>query len=150
MTITEAGRAGNFTYSQARGPGCLLQAAWFIFVGWWLGALTVALAWLLNLTIIGLPLGMALLNNIPRILSLRGPTQEIRAVSTSDGRTFFSASSRPQYNFFLRAAFFLLIGWWWSALWLIAGYLLAATFILLPVSLWMFGLLPMMTTLRQY
>lgn len=150
MTTSIAGPSQTYTFTRAGGPGCLIQAIWFIFVGWWLGGLTIALAWFLNLTVIGLPLGMTLLNNIPRILSLQGPTREVRAVSTGDGKTYVSESGRPQLNFFVRAAFFLLIGWWWSAIWLVVGYLLAVTVIFIPISLWMFSLAPMMTTLRQY
>ena len=49
------------TIQKSVGPGCLIQALWFIFIGWWLGALSIAFAWFLNITIIGLPLGMAIL-----------------------------------------------------------------------------------------
>ena len=150
MTTTATGKTQSFAFTRDRGPGCLVQAVWFIFIGWWLGALAVGLAWILNVTIIGLPLGMAILNNIPKILALQGSTQEIRAVATADGRMFVSKSGRPQIHFLIRAAYFLLIGWWWSAIWLLLAYLSAASFILLPISLWMFRLAPMMTTLRQY
>jgi len=48
------------TIQRSAAPGCLIQALWFVFIGWWLGALSIAAAWFLNITIIGLPLGMAI------------------------------------------------------------------------------------------
>jgi uncharacterized membrane protein YccF (DUF307 family) len=134
---------------KSRGPGCLVQSLWFIFIGWWLGGLAITLAWILNVTIIGLPLGMAILNNIPKILALQNPETYLQAVSAG-GRTVVTEREMPQYNFFLRAIFFLLIGWWWSGVWLVVAYALCATIILLPVGLQMFRLTPAMTTLRQY
>ena len=40
------------------GTGCLVRGLYFIFIGWWFGLLWVLAAWFLNLTIIGLPLGL--------------------------------------------------------------------------------------------
>ena len=134
---------------RSSGPGCLVQSLWFIFVGWWLGALLISLAWLLNVTIIGLPLGMAILNSIPKILALQSSEKQIRAVS-KQGTTIILESELPQYNFWLRTAYFVLIGWWWSGIWLGIAYALCATIILLPIGLEMFRLTPAMTTLRKY
>jgi uncharacterized membrane protein YccF (DUF307 family) len=130
-------------------PGCLIQALWFIFIGWWLGGLAIILAWLLNVTIIGLPIGLAILNNIPRILSMQPPRKEIRIIQ-SDGKSRIVESNLRQRNFFLRSIYFILIGWWWSALWLIIGYLFCITIILIPLSLNIFRLTPFMTTLKRY
>ena len=130
-------------------PGCLIQVVWFIFIGWWLGGLAISLAWFLNAIIIGLPLGMAILNNIPKILALQNPERYIKTIS-QDGKLYVVRADAPQYNFFLRALFFLLIGWWWSGVWLAFAYLLCATIILLPFGLGLFRFAPFMTTLRRY
>lgn len=143
-------QTGSSTIVQREaGPGCLIQALWFIFVGWWLGAFAMVIAWLLNITILGLPFGMAILNNIPRILSLQPPRREI-LVTHSGGETRVIESTLPQRNFLLRTVYFVLIGWWWSAIWLIIAYLLCITIILIPLSLEMFRLTPFMTTLKSY
>ena len=134
---------------RSSGPGCLVQSLWFIFVGWWLGALLISFAWLLNITIIGFPLGMAILNSIPKILALQSSEKQIQAVS-KQGATIISESELPQHNFWLRTAYFVLIGWWWSGIWLGIAYALCATIILLPIGLEMFRLTPAMTTLRKY
>lgn len=134
---------------QARGPGCLIQALWFLFVGWWLGAIVISLAWILNVTVIGLPIGMALLNNIPKLLALQDPQRRIQTV-TQGGKVVVTETNLPQHSFLLRTAYFLLIGWWWSGVWLAIAYALCATIILIPVGLEMFRATPAMTTLRRY
>ena len=131
------------------GPGCLVQGLWFLFIGWWLGALAIGLAWGLNVIVIGLPLGMAILNNIPKLLALQSSETVTRA-TTAGGVTTVTESSLPQHNFFLRALYFLLIGWWWSAVWLTIGYVLCLTILLMPVGFQVFRLAPAMTTLRRY
>ena len=40
----------------SEGPPLLVRALWFIFIGWWLTGLVNVLAYLIALTIIGLPL----------------------------------------------------------------------------------------------
>ena len=137
------------TIQKSASPGCLIQALWFVFVGWWLGALSITAAWFLNITIIGLPLGMAILNNIPRILSLQPPKKEFQVIQTN-GTTIIYETKLPQRNFFIRALYFLIIGWWWSAIWLLIAYFLCITVILIPISLEMFRLTPFMTTLKRY
>jgi len=132
-----------------RGPGCLVQILWFLFIGWWLGGILIAIAWLLNVSIIGLPLGIAILNNIPKVVALQEPTILLQTVERH-GRTVIVESDLPQLNFWLRAIYFVLVGWWWSGLWLALAYALCATFILMPVGLSMFRMTPAMTTLRRY
>jgi uncharacterized membrane protein YccF (DUF307 family) len=140
---------GTVVVQAKRSPGCLVQALWFLFVGWWLGAFLISLGWFLNLTIIGLPLGMAILNNIPMALALQNPEKYITTL-TKDGTTLISESNLPQQSFLLRTVYFILIGWWWSGIWLSLAYLLCLTIILMPVGLWMINLTPAMTTLKRY
>jgi uncharacterized membrane protein YccF (DUF307 family) len=132
-----------------KGPGCLIQALWFIFVGWWLGAILISIAWFLNITIIGLPLGMSILNSIPKILALQEPQTQTRTFTTQSG-IVITESEQPQLNFWVRAIYFVVIGWWWSGIWLAIAYLLCDTIILIPIGLKMFRATPAMTTLRRY
>jgi uncharacterized membrane protein YccF (DUF307 family) len=134
---------------KTKGPGCLIQALWFIFIGWWLGIIVIGIAWFLNITIIGLPLGLSLLNNIPKVLTLREGETRISAITRGD-TTIISEIDLPQRNFFLRAAYFLLIGWWWSGIWLAIAYSFCAVIILMHIGFKMFELTPAMTTLRRY
>jgi len=132
-----------------RGPGCLVQILWFLFIGWWLGGILIAIAWLLNVSIIGLPLGIAILNNIPKVVALQETTILLQTVE-QHGRTVIVESDLPQLNFWLRAIYFVLVGWWWSGLWLALAYALCATIIFMPIGLSMFRMTPAMTTLRRY
>jgi len=63
---------------QPRGPNIIVRILWFIFIGWWLGGIVSAVAWFLNVTIIGLPLGLYLINRLPTMITLRPQEQNIR------------------------------------------------------------------------
>lgn len=128
-------------YQQTNRPGCLIQLVWFGFVGWWLGAVWVVVAWLLMLTIIGLPIGAAMLNNVPQIIALRG--RRVVEVSSAGVR------DAPEISFFIRALYFLVIGWWFSALWMVLAYLLCLSIIGLPFGFWMFDITPTIVSLKR-
>lgn len=130
-------------------PGCLVQALWFLFVGWWLGALAVSAAWILNVTIIGLPLGIAILNNIPKLIALQGASRFV-AADVVEGKLVVVETDLPQRPFWQRTVFFLLVGWWWSGIWMSLAYLCCVTLILMPIGLPMFRMTPAMTTLCRY
>lgn len=129
-------------YEQTSRPGCLLQVLYFVFIGWWFGLLWVTVAWLLNISIIGLPLGAAMLNAVPQVIALRG-----RRMMQVDGQGRVSAA--PQLPFLIRALYFVLIGWWLSGTWMIVAYVLCLTVIGLPLGFLMFDVVPMVTTLKR-
>jgi len=131
------------------GPGCLVQLLWFIFVGSWASQVWLLLAWLLNLTIIGLPVGLWMLNRIPQIALLREPARLTTVVRAPDGRIVLRQSELPQHSFFLRALYFLLIGWWFSLIWLEVAWLCCASVFLFPIGLGMFASAPKMVSLRR-
>lgn len=135
--------------TKSSGPGCLVQALWFIFIGWWVGGIAITLAWFLNVIIIGLPLGMMILNNIPKILALQNPDTQVTAV-TKDGVTTITTTEPKQRSFLLRAIYFLVIGWWLSGIWLGFAYVISLLIITLPLTLQMFRMTPALTTLRRY
>lgn len=130
-------------------PGCLVQGIWFLFVGWWLGAFAVSLAWLLNVLVITLPLGMAILNNVPKVLALQNPKKTLRVVQEGN-TTRISEVSVTQHPFLLRALYFIFIGWWWSGLWMGIAYFLCGLIVTMPIGLGMFRQTPAMTTLQRY
>jgi uncharacterized membrane protein YccF (DUF307 family) len=132
-----------------KNPGCLLQILWFAFIGIWLGQIWMVVAWLLMITIIGIPLGIAMLNKLPKVFALREPSQRVVVRATEDGRVLQTDAGPPQINFFLRAIYFILVGWWLSALWMEAGYLLCITIIGLPIGFWMFDRIPAVLSLKR-
>ena len=128
-------------YQQTNRPGCLIQLVWFGFVGWWLGAAWVVVAWLLMLTVLGLPIGAAMLNNVPQIIALRG--RRVVEVSSAGVR------NAPEINFLIRALYFLVVGWWFSAIWMVLAYLLCLSIIGLPFGFWMFDITPTIVSLKR-
>lgn len=132
-----------------KNPGCLLQILWFAFIGIWLGQAWMIVAWVLMLTILGIPLGIAMLNNLPKVIALREPTRQVRVYTRADGSMASTEVALPQIFWPLRALYFLLVGWWFSALWMELAYLLCCSVIGLPVGFWMFDRVPAVLTLRR-
>lgn len=48
----------------------VLRVLWFFFLGWTLGSLLIGLGYLASITIIGIPLGIYLLNRVPMVMTL--------------------------------------------------------------------------------
>jgi uncharacterized membrane protein YccF (DUF307 family) len=133
----------------SRGPGCLIQLLWFVFVGWWLGQAAAVVAYLCMLTVIGIPIGIVILHNLPRIVALRAEPESVLVTSTASGQTVAAGQGRAQFPFLVRALWFVLVGWWLTALWIEVAFALCATIIGLPVGFWMFDKTPAVLTLRQ-
>lgn len=127
----------------------VVRVLWFFLIGWHVTLYWIVAAWLLNLTVIGMPLGVWMLNRAPLVLTLRMP----RGVNVAEARDdtiewrYRSAAQRP---FLLRLIYFLLIGWWFSLLWSLLAWLLCVSIIGLPFGVWMLNRLPEVTTLMQH
>ncbi|UVE51300.1 YccF domain-containing protein [Haloferax larsenii] len=117
----------------------VVRALWFVVVGWWATPLVVNVAWFLNATIIGLPLGIKLINLVPTVLSLKEP----RLLTDPD-------SARGQRSLLVRAVYFVFVGWWVSWFWANAAAFFAVTIVGLPVAFWMFNRLPVVTSLYRF
>jgi len=139
---------GTLIINHRNNPGCLLQLLWFGLVGWWLGQLWMIAAWILMITVIGLPLGIAMLNNLPKVIALREPERALRVVVGRDGSET-RVEAAPQAPLFWRIVYFILVGWWLSALWMEAAYLLCLTIIGIPLGFWMFDRVPLLLSLRR-
>ena len=132
------------------GPGCLVRGLYFIFVGLWFGLIWVVVAWFFNLTIIGLPLGLAMINRVPQVMTLR-PVRTQTTVEVRDGAPVVRQSPLEQHPFLLRALYFILIGFWFSLVWMLIAWLLTGITLGLglPFSFWMFDRVPALTTLAR-
>jgi len=117
----------------------LVRAVWFLFVGWWVTGIWLSVAWFLNVTIIGIPLGIKMINRVPLVLTLK---RRDRLVTESDGGS--------QYSLLVRAVWFIFVGWWASGVWTGVAYALSVTIVGLPLAIWMYNKLPFVVSLYQY
>ena len=120
---------------QQRGANLLVRALYFIFIGLWLSGIWAIIAWFLCITIVGLPLGLWMLNRMPQVTTLQPQCADL-FVTPSGQVVERRIRQRP---FLLRAVYFLLIGWWFSALWLAVAWALHATIIGIVIGFWMFN-----------
>jgi uncharacterized membrane protein YccF (DUF307 family) len=134
----------------ARAPGCLVQLLWYLFIGWWATQIWVAVAWVLLVSIVGIPFAIWMLHRIPLVVALRDPRAvryRMRPVG-QDGWEY-EETRAEQYPFWLRAVYFALVGWWASGLWMSLASLVCSTIIGLPVGIWMFDLVPYLVSLHR-
>jgi uncharacterized membrane protein YccF (DUF307 family) len=132
------------------GPGCLVRGLYFIFIGSWLGLIWILVAWLFNLTIIGLPIGLAMINRVPQVMTLK-PVRVQTTVTVRDGAPVVNQTPLKQNPFLLRALYFIVIGFWLSLVWMLLAWLFTGVTLglALPLSFWMFDRVPAITTLAR-
>jgi uncharacterized membrane protein YccF (DUF307 family) len=124
-------------------PGFLVRATWFLCVGWWLGGAVSLLAYALTLTLIGLPLGLWLINRLPYVITLRPQNSAWRL----DGNTL--VRGQVQRSFGRRALYFVLVGWWLCGLWLALAYALVCSVLGLPLAAWLYNRTGAITTIYR-
>jgi uncharacterized membrane protein YccF (DUF307 family) len=115
-----------------------VRVLWFVCIGWWATPIVVNLAVFFFMTVVGIPVGILLINNVPRVLVLQ-PKREFDPDADDD-----------QYSLPLRALYFVFVGWWLGFLWGNLASLLAVTIIGLPVAIWMLNRLPFVVSLYNY
>ena len=138
------------TRTVVREPGVplLLRILYFILFGWWATGIWINVAWFLNATIIGLPVGVWMLHRVPQVLTLR-PIRQVVVAQDRDEGVAIRTEGLPQRPWLVRLVYFVLVGWWLSWLWANAAWIISATVIGLPLGIWMFNRLPALTTLMR-
>jgi uncharacterized membrane protein YccF (DUF307 family) len=127
----------------------VIRVLWFVLIGWHVTLYWIVIAWLLNLTIIGMPLGLWMLNRAPLVLTLRAPRGYTVAQVQNGEVVRWDYRSANQPFFLIRLVYFLLIGWWFSLLWSLLAWLLCVSIIGLPLGVWMLNRLPAVTTMMR-
>ena len=135
---------------RSSGPNLLVRFAWWILIGWWASGIVVGLAWIALVTIVGIPLGIWLINHLPSILTLRPRRRTWMLGQDEEGRTVISERGRPQVSWLIRGAWFVLVGWWASAIWMGVAWVVQLTVIGLPLALLMFNRTPFVASLYRY
>ena len=132
------------------GPNLLIRFVWWLFIGSWLSGIVVVIAWLALITIIGIPLGIWLINHLPTVLTLRPRTRTWTIGQDAEGRTVVAEGGRAQVPLLARLAWFVVIGFWASALWMVAAWLIQFTIIGIPIAMLMFNRTPYIASLYRY
>ena len=129
---------------QRRGPNILIRFLYFFLFGLWFSGIWTAIAWMSCVTIIGLPVGLWMLNRPPQVVTL-APQRENLVIAS--GQVYRMAT--PQYPLWLRALWFVFIGWWLSAIWLFIAWGLSVSIIGMVIAFWMFDQAPTIITLAR-
>jgi uncharacterized membrane protein YccF (DUF307 family) len=119
----------------------MVRAVYFLLIGVWASQLWIIFAWLISLTVVGLPIAGAMVRVLPQVAFLSNHRIQTTRRPKSE--------HTPQTAFGLRALYFLLIGWWVSLIWLQLAWVAGITIIGLPLSLAMFSFTPTVGTLAR-
>lgn len=131
-------------------PSIVLRGVYFLLFGWWASGVWLSIAWLLNVTVVGMPLGIRMINKVPKIVSLKDRRTETKLTEDVAGQITVSRETSDQYSLLLRTAYFLLVGWWASAVWTAIAWLVSITIVGLPIAVWMYDRLPFVVSLYKY
>ena len=121
----------------------IIRFIYFLAIGWWVGLIVSFVSYLLCATIIGLPLGTALLNRMPGLVYLREPGD-----ACPDG--YHHRHLQEELPFLLRVLWFFVIGWSLGFIVIMAGYALALTIIGIPLGIYLLNRVPLVMTLSRH
>jgi len=136
--------------STDQGPSLVVRAVYFLLIGWWASGIWLGVAWLLNVTIVLMPVGIKMINYVPKVVSLKDRTIEMESHTDANGDVTVTQRSKPQHSLLVRGVYVLLVGWWASGIWLSVAWLASVSLVGLPVAIWMYGRLPYVVSLYRY
>ena len=62
MSSDRLGNPSSVIVTRRQGPPFLVRVLWYLFIGWWLAGISLALGYLAAVTIVGLPLAFWIFN----------------------------------------------------------------------------------------
>lgn len=145
-----AGDGGVSVETQSKSPSIVVRAVYFLLVGWWASGIWLSVAWFLTVTIIGAPLGIKMINWVPKIVSLKERQIATEVTQTREGSVTVTESASDQHSLLVRAVYFLLVGWWASGIWMSIAWVASITIVGLPLAIWMYSRLPYVVSLYRY
>src|SRR6266568_6821629 len=133
---------------QQKQHGLFMRALYFIFIGWWAGLFWLNMGYFFVLTVIGLPVGLLMLNRLPTVLTLKPASQQVN-INITGGVTNINIGGAQQVSFLIRAVYFVFIGWWAGLLLAWVAYALFVLVVTIPLGVMLLNLLPTVITLRK-
>lgn len=134
---------------QVEQRGLFVRALYYLFVGWWLSGLMMFAASVCIISVVLLPAGLAMVNRLPQVMTLRPRSTVVNAALLADGSMQYTVGSAQQRSMLVRTAYFCLIGWWAGMLVMLAAWLLSVLIVTMPLGLMLLNRVPAAVTLRR-
>ncbi|MGQ9480117.1 YccF domain-containing protein [Chloroflexus sp.] len=122
---------------QRSGPNIPIRVIYFFVFGLWFSGIWATIAWILCVTIVGLPIGLWMLNRMLQVVTLAPQRNNLVIVGGQVHK-----SSVPQRPFLIRALWFVLVGW-------LVAWALSVSIIGMVFAFWMFDRVPAIITLAR-
>ena len=129
--------------------GLFVRSLWYVCIGWWLSGLMMFVAGVCIGSVVLLPAGLALVNRLPQVMTLRPRSTAVTATMLADGSTQYTIGSAQQRSLLLRTAYFCFIGWWAGIVVMMAAWVLSVLVVTMPLGLMLLNRVPAAVTLRR-
>jgi uncharacterized membrane protein YccF (DUF307 family) len=134
---------------QVKQRGLFARALWYVFVGWWLSGILMFVAGVCIASVVLLPAGLALVNRLPQVMTLRPRSTVVNAAMLADGSMQYTVGSAEQRSMLVRAVYFFLVGWWAGMFVMFAAWFLSVLIVTMPLGLMLLNRVPAAVTLRR-
>src|SRR4051794_6281268 len=82
--------------------GLFVRALYYVFIGWWLSGLMMFAAGLCIGSVVLLPAGLAMVNRLPQVMTLRPRSIALNAAMLADGSMQYTLGSARQRSMLVR------------------------------------------------
>lgn len=134
---------------QVKQRGMFVRSMYFLLVGWWLSGWAIFAAGLCIASIVLMPAGLAIVNRIPQIMTLRPRSTAVNVAMLGDGSMQYTVGNAEQRSMLVRAAYFCLVGWWAGMISMAVAWLLSVLIVTMPLGLMLINRAPAVFTLRR-
>lgn len=134
---------------QVKQRGLFVRALYFLVVGSWLSGIAMFTAGLCIASVVLMPAGLAIVNRIPQIMTLRPRSVAVHTAMLADGSTQYTVGTAQQRSMLVRIVYFCFIGCWAGMLVMTAAWLLSVLIVTMPLGLMLINRVPAVFTLRR-
>lgn len=149
VNVHVSGPAAPQIVIQVKQRGLFVRSLYFLFVGWWLSGWAIFAAGVCIASIVLMPAGLAIVNRIPQIMTLRPRSTAVNAAMLADGSMQYTVGNAEQRSMLVRAAYFCLVGWWAGMIAMTAAWVLSVLIVTMPLGLMLINRAPAVLTLRR-